>query len=276
MLFLVFRTKSRQSYVKLAVSVVLMAVLSLGTNAMLTTNFSYRPAAQRENYSHLLQVTGRVAIEYPEAYSEEEKAIINEVMAYDKIPEWYSPIITDGMKALFKEDATEEEYSAFRRLVVKKFADYPVEYADAYVNLIYRLFDLRSDRGHFIARREISHPYYIRSYTNLLYDQEALSGLNAAQEAVENWNYWFADLPLIGLTVNIGFCVDLMLGFCWVAVRAKRKGALLAVLPAVLTTVFCLFSPLVYIRYALPITSTMPLWFVAWTAHGSRQKEETE
>lgn len=276
MLLLVLRIKNRKSFAKLAISIVLMAALSLGTNAVLTASFPYRPAAQRETYSHLLQVTGRVACEFPDAYTEEEQAIINEVMTYDKIPEWYSPIITDGMKALFKEDATEEEYAAFRSLVAEKFADYPVEYVDAYINLIYRLFDLRADRGHYIARREISHPYYIRSYTNLLYDQEALAGLNAAQEAVENWNYWFADLPLVGLTVNIGFCVDLMLAFCWAAVRAKRKGALAVLLPAILTAVFCLFSPLVYIRYALPITSTMPLWFAAWAAHGVRQKEEAE
>ena len=149
-----------------------------------------------------------------------------------------------------------------------------MEYADAYINLIYRLFDWRSDRGDYIARREISHPYYIRSYTNLLYDQEQLQGLNAAQEAVENWNYWFADLPLAGLLVNIGFCVDVMITVWWVMARKKRRMAVLALLPAILTAVFCLFSPLVYIRYAVPITATLPLWFAAYTAHGAIRQEE--
>ena len=96
--------------------------------------------------------------------------------------------------------------------------------------------------------------------------------MNAAQEAVENWHFWFADLPLAGLLVNIGFCVDVMLAMLWIMVKQKRKQAVLALIPAMLTAVFCLFSPLVYIRYAVPITATLPLWFAAYTAHGIKQK----
>lgn len=274
MLLAALRQKDKRCVGEISISLVLTICISLGINTFLQNVFPYRSAAQRETYSHLLQVTGRVAMEYPDAYSEEELAIINEVMSYDEIPEWYSPIITDGMKALFKEDATEAEYAAFRSLVAEKMADYPVEYADAYINLIYRLFDWRSDRGDYIGRREISHPYYIRSYTNMLYDQEKLQGLNAAQEAVENWNFWFVDLPLVGLLVNIGFCVDVMIALCWIMVKKKRNIAIFAMLPAILTVIFCLFSPLVYIRYAVPITATLPLWFAAYTAHGAKQQEE--
>ena len=276
MLAAAFRQCGRRGFGRLAATLAVAVCISLGVNTALPQLFPYRPAAQRETYSHLLQATGRVAAEYPDAYSEDEIAIINEVMRYDDIPDWYSPIITDGMKALFYEDATEEEYAAFRKLVVEKMAEYPVEYADAYINLIYRLFDWRSDRGDYIARREISHPYYIRSYTNLLYDQDQLQGLNAAQEAVENWDYWFADLPLVGLLVNIGFCVDVMLTLYWIMVKTKRKKALYALLPAMLTAGFCLFSPVVYIRYAVPITATLPLWFAAYTAHGAKQQEEVK
>jgi len=260
----------------MAVSLVLTAAVSLGTNAALTASFDYRPAAKREIYSHLLQVTGRVAAEYPDAYTAEEIAVIDEVMQFDQIQRRFDPIITDGVKSLFREDATPEEYTAFQQLAFRKFKEYPVEYADAYINLIYRLFDLRADRGDYIARREISHPYYLRSYTNLLYDQEALAGLNAAQEAVENWNYWFADFPLVGLMVNIGFCVDLLLTMCWLMVRQKRRKAIAALVPALLTAAFCLASPVVYIRYALPITASLPMWFAAWTAHGMKQKEEKQ
>lgn len=273
-LLMVSKAAKRSGMVKLLISIALTAGISLGVNNVLPACFNYRPAAQREVYSHMLQFTGRVACEYPEAYTEEEIAVIDRIMVWEDIPRRYDPIITDGMKMLFREDASEEDYQAFRELVIRKGSDYPLEYADAYINLIYRLFDIRADRGDYIARREISHPYHIRTYSNELYDQQALEGLNAAQEAVENWNYWFADLPLIGLLVNIGFCVDLMLAMCWVMVRLNRRRALAAMVPALLTAAFCLFSPLVYIRYALPITSTLPLWFTSCAAHGMSQKEE--
>ncbi len=264
------RKGGMRCFVRLTASVALTAAVALGCNTALTKQFDYRPAAQRETYSHLLQATGRVVIEHPDAYTEEEIGVISRVMSYDDIKAWYSPIITDGMKALFIEEASEEEYAAFRELVARKAAEYPVEYVDSYINLIYRLFDWRSDRGDYIGRREISHPYYIRSYTNLLYDQQMLQELNAAQEAVENWHFWFADLPLGGLLVNIGFCVDVMLAMVWIMVKKKRKRALSGLIPAMLTAVFCLFSPLVYIRYAVPITATLPLWFAAYTAHGNK------
>ena len=273
MLAMAARSAKWRGFVKMLLPIALSAVLALGANAALTNCFGYRPAAKREVYSHLLQVTGRVACEYPEAYTEEEIALIDRIVVWEDIPRRYDPIITDGMKMLFREDATAEEYEAFRALVKRKFADYPVEYADAFINLVYRLFDIRADRGDYIARREISHPYHIRTYSNELYDQKALEGLNAAQEAVENWNYWFADLPLIGLLVNIGFCTELMLAMCWAMVRQKRTSALAALVPGILTMFFCLFSPLVYIRYALPMTCTLPLWFAAWTAHGKSHKE---
>ena len=273
MLIMAYRQAAFKCMGKLTILGVLVTILSLGTNAVLTSVFSFSSAAKRETYSHLLQVTGRVAVEFSDAYTEEEISIINQVMNYEEIPKWYSPIITDGMKALFKEKAKEEEYAAFRKLVARKLISYPVEYIDAYANLIYRLFDWRSDRGDFIARREISHPYYIRSYTNLLYNQEELQSLNAAQEAVENLDYWFPDLPFVGLLVNVGACVDIMLAMCWIMVHQKRKRAIAALAPALLTMVFCLFSPVVYIRYALPITSTLPLWFAAYTAHGKFKQE---
>ena len=274
MLLTVKRCGDIRCVLKMAVSLLLTVVISLGINAALTSAFPYRPAAKREVYSHLLQAAGRVAVEYPDAYTEEEIAVINEVMIYDQIPRRYDPIITDGVKLLFKEDATPEEYQAFCGLVLQKAPEYALEYLDAYFNLTYRLFDWRADRGDYVARREISHPYYIRSYTNLLYNQEELQGLNAAQEAVENWHFWFADLPLAGLLVNMGFCVDLMLALWWVMAREKRKRARIALVPALLTAAFCMASPVVYIRYALPITTTLPLWFAAYTAHGRMNKEE--
>lgn len=240
-------------------------VFCVGINAALNEAWTIGPAAKREVYSHLLQMTGRVVKEHGEAMTDEEIAVIDKVLEYDSLAEGYDPIITDGVKALFHENATQEEYGAYRRLVLEQFRRYPFDYLDAYLNLTYRLFDIRSDRGDYIQRREISHPYYIRSYTNQLYRQEELRGLDAAQEAVEAYHYWFADLPLVGLFSNVGLCTDVMLAIGYLFYRKKKRG-LASILPAALTAIFCLGSPLVYIRYALPITATLPLWLAAWVA----------
>lgn len=250
-------------------------VISLGTNAVLTQKYDYLPAMQREVYSHLLQMTGRVAKVHDETLPENEKEVIDRVMDYEKMVKDYNPIITDGVKFHFREDASQEDYAAYRQLVWKHLKEYPQEYLDAYLNLIYRQFDLRADRGVNVDRREISHPFYLRSYTNLLYNQEELEWLNAAQEAVENWHYLFPDLPFVGLLMNIGFCTDLLLVLCYVMWHEQKKRMIIGLLPALMTFAFCLVSPVVYIRYALPLNATLPFWFAAWCAHhqNNNQKE---
>lgn len=264
------RAENRGALGRLAGMVCVAAVLCVGVEAGLTARYSYSPPMKREVYSHLLQMTGRVVWEHGDELPADEVAVIDRIMDYDRIAAEYDPIITDGVKFLFREDAAEEDYAAYRALVLEHFGRYPVEYVDAYLNLTYRLFDIRSDRGDYIRRREISHPYYTRSYTNLLYEQDELQGLNAAQEAVENYDFWFPDLPLVGLFSNIGLCVDVMLTLVYLALRNGRRRVLAALVPAMLTALFCLGSPLVYIRYALPITATLPLWFAAFAAHGRR------
>lgn len=254
-----------------------IAVGSIGTNAVLTFAYSFGPAMQREVYSHLLQATGRVAVVHGDRLSQEEKEIIDRVMDYEEIVEDYNPIITDGVKFHFKETASEEEYVAYRQLVWKHFKEYPQEYVDTYLNLVYRMFDIRSDRGKNVDRREISHPFYLRTYNNLLYNQQELSVLNVAQETVENWHFWFPDLPLVGLLMNIGFCTDVLLAMTCIMYRSKRSKAIIGFVPALMTAVFCLCSPVVYIRYAMPLVAALPLGFAAVCAHQqSEYSEEIE
>lgn len=244
--------------------------LCVGIGAVPTAFRQIRPAARREVYGHMLQMAGKVVCEHPDDLTEQDIRVLDGVMAYDKIREEYDPIITDGMKFLFREDATPQQYADFRAWVLAKAREYPLDYVDAYLNLTYRLFDIRSDRGDYVRRREISHPYYIRSYTNELYNQQTLHGLDAAQEAVENWNFWTPDLPLIGQLSNIGLCVFVLAALSYLFATSGCKRALLALVPAWITVAACLGSPLVYIRYALPITASLPLWFAAWQAHARK------
>ena len=264
MLFAVQRG-DRAALRRLLCTVGASVVFCVGVNAALCAAMEVGPAAKREVYSPLLQMTGKVVSQHGEELPDEEIEIIGKVMDYEKIASKYDPIITDGVKSIFNEDASEAEYRAYRALALEHLKRYPLEYLDAYLNVTYRLFDIRSDRGNHIQRREISHPYYIRSYTNLLYQQEELESLNAAQEAVENYNFWFPDLPLAGLMANVGFCTDALLMLGYLTLKQKRK-RLIALVPAALTVLFCLASPLGYIRYALPMAATLPIGVAAYAA----------
>ncbi len=267
-LYLVFATKCARRTLALvaaccAVAFGLQTGLEKATNAL--------PAAQRETYSLMLQATGRIVKNHQDELPQEELQVISRILDYEKAAENYNPILTDEVKRYFIEEAGEENYDAYVRVALSQMARYPLDTLDSFLNLTYRIFDLRSDRTEYIKAREISHPYYIRSYTNLLYDQSKLQGLNASQEAVENWNFWFPDLPGVGMLVNIGFCVEMMLVMMYL-LREKNRWMLSGFLPSVVTLGFLMLSSLVYIRYALPITMALPLWFAAYFA----RREEKE
>lgn len=275
---LVFELKRRRTGARfLAATVTGVVVCSCAINGLIPyLGWSVTPSAQREIYSTLLQMTGRIVVLHDEELSESEKAILGEVVDYDRIAERYWPAITDGQKGLFRETASAEAKSAYRRLAWEYVKRYPVDALDSYLNVVYRLFDIRSDRVGHVNGREMLHPYYLRSYTNELYRQESLHGLDAAQEAVENFDYLFVDIPVVGWLVNIGVCVDFLLMMAYWAHRAKRGAAIAALLPAIVTAIFCLFSPLVYIRYALPITATLPMWIVGYLAHRQQNGQTKE
>ena len=64
---------------------------------------------------------------------------------------------------------------------------------------------------------------------------------------------------------NVGFCTDALLMLGYLTLKQKRK-RLIALVPAALTVLFCLASPLVYIRYALPMAATLPIGVAAYAA----------
>ncbi len=260
-IYMLVKSKYRK---KAFILMLIGCTVGFGTQIGVETMTNARPAGEREKYSLLLQATGRIVRLHGDELPQEELKVIGKVLDYEKAAEEYSPIITDSVKFNFIENAGQDQYDAYVRVAVAQIIRYPLDALDSYLNLIYRIFDWRSDRKAHMDRREVEHPYYIRSYTNELYDQEPLQGLNAAQEAVENWNYWFPDLPIIGMFVNIGFCTTVLLALAYFA--KKKKTSLAGMLPAFVTVGFLMLSSIVYIRYALPLTASLPLWFAAYFA----------
>ena len=112
------------------------------------------------------------------------------------------------------------------------------------------------------------YPYSFNDMT--LYNRTETSPLNAAQRALTQWYFSFDRLPLIGCFASMGFCMDLLLMMLYLCVINRRKKALWALIPSIVTAVGCLFVPVVYLRYALPFIGSLPLWFAAFDAEGTR------
>ena len=96
-----------------------------------------------------------------------------------------------------------------------------------------------------------------------MYDREALVPLSSVQRALTEWYMDFDRLPLVGLCASMSFNVLLTLALLYQCVTERRWGILLVFLPALATLLVCLFSPVVYLRYALPLIGSVPVVLAA-------------
>lgn len=152
---------------------------------------------------------------------------------------------------------------------------WPTVYLDAALHMNGVLFDLQDNVPMYISFSDMKLDTYVYpwSFNDMeVYDREALVPLNSIQRALTEWYMSFDRIPFIGMFATMSFNVVLMLALYYISVTEGRRGAGLVWLPALVTFAICVFSPVVYLRYALPIVGSMPLGTAAYYA--ARQREE--
>ena len=165
-----------------------------------------------------------------------------------------------------RTDADKNRYLAVWWQQLKR---YPLEYADALLNMNYVLFDLQSNLPVYIGLSDNSLYDYVYPYSfndMSFYESDPIRPLNSYQLALTEWYFRFSDLPVIGLFASMGFCVTMMLAMMDLAWVNRRRQALYVWIPSVIVAVSGLFCPIVYTRYLLPTICSLPLWFGAYFA----------
>ena len=209
-----------------------------------------------------------------------ETAIIDKVLDYDFIATHYGPWYADAVKDTYRTTATEADRQAYLNVWFKQLLRYPVDNLDAALAMNAVLFDLQFNRPMYVSLSDNSLTDYVYpySYNDMkLYNSREIEGLSAAQRMLTQWYFSFDDLPLIGWFATMGFSTDVLLMMTYLAFINRRKRALWAFIPSMITLAGCLFMPVVYLRYALPYVCALPLWFAAYDAvRDDEHKPETE
>ncbi len=98
------------------------------------------PGSKREMYSVPFQQTARLVKEHGDEIPQEDRDIINKVLAYDKIAERYNPELSDKVKATYKKYSTSEDMSQYLNVWAKWLFIYPDVYIQATMNNCYGYF----------------------------------------------------------------------------------------------------------------------------------------
>lgn len=267
MLGMLIRAKQHRAIVKLLACFAASFVLAFGAEAAISAALHIQDRYIQDVLSLPLQQTARVVKLHPEEITQEEKEIIDRVVDYENLAENYVDWYADAVKDTYRQTASASDRTAYWNVWAKQLLRWPTDYLDAALNMNGVLFDLNDNRPMYIGFSDMElhsdvYPYSFNDMT--MYDREALVPLNSAQRAVTEWYMDFDRIPLLGLTASMSFNVCIMLFAIYGCCAEKQYGVLLVWLPAVFTFGMCLFAPVVYLRYALPLIGTVPLCLTAW------------
>ena len=247
--------RARRFSGRLACVLVLPVVLSLMTGAVVRRAFDVQPGSVREGLSLPFQQTARFVRYHADEIPEEEAAIIDEVINYSRIGDFYNPYMSDPVKATIRPDVTHEELMAYLGVWAKQFWRDPLCYVQATLIQNVLLFDPQFQNVAFFDDVGLLEQ---GQQALALEKPEVLARLSAVERNVRAFLFAF---PGYAQLTSVGFYAILML-FCCVVARRERLASMgpLLVIP-IATAVMIVLGPCLHWqdRYGFPIIYTMPV-----------------
>lgn len=249
-IFLFARTKgSRRAFKTAVVSSVAAPALIMFIllPRVLFPAFNVYPGGKQEVIGTLLQQSVRVGLDHPEAYSEEDRAILNRVFDYDAAEKIYDHTITDPVKSTYRlETVTDQDLSDYYRLWLRTGFRYPescltatAETCGGYFSPTVKLEVYRENHSYELT--DTRYFVIIREVADLIYDFLLnCPGLNLLLYMVV-YTWW---IPM---------------GVTYVLVRKRGWKSLGFMIPVFVSILTLIVTPYSFSRYALPFVMITPL-----------------
>lgn len=244
--FICFIIYNRKHWKKLLIILVIVVGFIQIYNNILLPSLKISKGSIREMLSIPFQQTARtVVVHGKNAYTEEEKKVINQILDYNKLSE-YDPNLSDPVKNRFKKDSTKEELINYFKVWFKNFFKYPTDYIQATLNNTYQYF--YPDQNKNIG------------YTSLeglddgIFDVKINTKFDGARTIIVNMHKALRNLPIIGMIYRVGFHIYMMLIAIGYLIWKKQYKMIVVLMPLIITLLICLASPVNgHWRYSLPI-----------------------
>lgn len=209
------------------------------------------PGSKREALSIPFQQTARLIKEHGEEIPEEDKEIIDKVLAYDRIAELYTPELSDKVKATFKKDCTQEELMDYFKVWLKWMPRHLDTYVEATMSNCY---------GYF----------YPEAFSWITYDGIAPTGkdygmyspaiLREIRQELNQFVYIIRQIPFVGMFMSIGFYTWILILMIAYVVLKEEKQYLLALTPMIVLILSCIAGPAnTMMRYIYPLILCLPV-----------------
>lgn len=237
-------------------------------NQLLLPALEVAPGSSREIYSLPFQQTARYVAMYGEELTAEEIAVIDSVLDYETVRDWYDPRVADTVKNTYH--GTPETMKDYWELWLDCGLKHPDAYLQATLNSMFGYFLPGYRYGVFGGN------YFMTQDPR--YGIEVGFAFPEAASAVDYFSRLWSEIPGL-LLLNAPGTHSWALILCTAALLRKRRlRALAASVPLWITLAVCCVSPVNgLVRYALPLMAVTPLLLAfTWWALRERQTGEEE
>ena len=240
----------------------------LAFHQLLLPALGVEPGSSREMYSLPFQQTARYVAMYGEELTAEDIAVIDSVLDYEMVRDWYDPRVADTVKNTYH--GTDETMEDYWRLWLDCGRRHPDAYLQATLNLMF---------GYLLP----GYRYGVFG-GNYFMTQDPRYGIDVdfafpeAASAVDYFSRLWSETPGL-LLLNAPGTHAWALVLCTAALLRKRRWrGLAAAVPLWITLAVCCVSPVNgLVRYALPLMAATPLLLAfVWREQGQREDGEED
>ncbi len=263
--FIRFLKRKRKIEISRVIMPFLVIFINLGLSYILFPFFHIEAQAPNQKMSVPVQQIARyVCDDYP--FTEEEKTIINNVVNYDELRDKYIPSDADGVKYIYKAEASHDDRSAFIRLWGKTVLKSPGIAISAFVNNKYEYFYLEdTGLGRYNSIWSESMMESTKTYLpedrldmNLSYPRKT----KTIREEYDQIMELIIKSPIISLIMCPAvYTLMIFVLLCFYHNQKKIIGIVLLTPPILVLLITCMFSAVnaSYGRYMYPIVVIMVL-----------------
>jgi len=214
------------------------------------------PMPETENYSLPLQQVARVVTSQPEALTPDEIFVISNVMNYNGIREAYRGELSDPIKFLWRENATDLQKSAFFRTWLAITVKHPATCLSATFHNTYAYF-----LPGYVSTGNLKPTFLIGKQGKTFGIDEVFHfSVNPMATTLKAFTDDIMHLPILRVINAPGLYGWIALFAVFSLLFSSRKELLIAALPALFVLLGCLLSAVNgYFRYALPLYICAPL-----------------
>lgn len=266
LVMIAFYRKSRQKLLKTLLVILGVALVSGSVEGYFVRYYVEEKGSVREALSLPFQQTARYVSQYEEEVTEEERQIIDSVLAYESLAELYDPTISDPVKATYRNLATKEELFDYFGVWFRQFLRHPWCYVEATVNQNYFMVYPRAELFAYFSEVTYEEPLFelLESRLNLHEVDSPLFQMLSTLQAL----YVGAALllPGVGMLSNVGIYNSLLLFIIAFACKKRYNRVIALSVPLVLTNMIVIAAPYVGPRYLFPVIYSMPCMIALYMA----------